>query len=149
MGDTKPLVSYFYYYSWYRCLVTDSWKGYLHYFPTSSERCCKNVLDFADCLSYKLLNNNFSNFDLGESSNGRKRRMLSPIQEPAAARGETSVEQIVVCNKDIVSSPSPLTIARTTRTMTPRALWRHFRALHPLEKIDNKYHDGNTKSKIL
>lgn len=134
-------------------VVTDCWKAYIYYYPMKSQRACKNIFDFADCLAYELLNNHISKEFYGGAeieTSCRKRKLASPRRSNEQEGGPDNFPNthVVVNNSTEVSSPSPITMQATTRTMTPRSLWNHFKKLHSLQKIDNKNKDGHTKRKI-
>lgn len=55
MGDTELLVCLF--TTILGIVVTvNYWKAFLHQFPATTNRSCKTIFDFADCLVYELLN---------------------------------------------------------------------------------------------
>jgi hypothetical protein len=123
--------------------VVDCWKAYCHHF----KQCSYTSVEFNDLLAYALLHNKY------DKSLSEAPEMISPLRmederRTTSQRLESNVVPRILCTNltgDKVISPIT---TRDTRSMTPRALWHHFRKLHRMEKTELFGADGKTRRRI-
>jgi hypothetical protein len=130
--------------------VTDCWKAYCHKFSQPNKKC--TIVEFADMLAFELINNKYDE-TLQDAENIetipllRRSPRLNNNNESNLAPPPRIVNRVLYPDgsSEAISPVTHPTGSDVTRALSPNMLWKHFKALHSMEKTTLTASDGRAR----